>query len=230
MTVRATLLHCWKAPFDGVPRLAPVKAALDRILDAHDSMREKHAAIGKDSKLSAEGRKDAVRKHLAEATGRDLYRAGKAVEAMRAKLDKERAALVTLAPDKDGGAMREEMRTVLRGLDIGRRAAMLMAPNADANLLRAAIEAPDFLSGIDANIRAAVADRIVEMAHPGALAELERDAAAVEVLEAACRVTANAARTAGEFPTDGLFAEFLNEAVAPRTAAIDQEVERALAA
>jgi len=54
------------AKCDGVASLAPFRQIVERILDVHEAVRANHAAVAIDDKITALGRRQAVRQHVAE--------------------------------------------------------------------------------------------------------------------------------------------------------------------
>src|SRR5258707_12584206 len=155
-TIRDVFLGRWKSSFDDVPRLKPVRAALDAALNAHDSVREKHTALAKNQHLSPLGRLDDVRSFVSKSTAPAIHRARAAANSMRQALAKQKARLQPAAPDPanvSAAVLRSEMRTHLRGLSTSARAALLLTENPDQTLVQAVLEAPGFSSGVSDDIR-----------------------------------------------------------------------------
>jgi hypothetical protein len=123
--------------------------------------------------------------------------------------------------------LRMQIRTKLERMSKGERKAFL-ASATDPMYLAAVIEAPNELSGIDADTRDMIVARAVEMAHPGELAALEKSNAEIAMLDVAARVLAeHAAEIAGIHPRalDG----FLAEAI-PDQRHLEADAERIVAA
>jgi hypothetical protein len=206
----------------------PAKIELSRILDTHDQVRAEHARIAADPNLSALGKQDATRKYLATTASKHLVRAQRSVETMRGKIAERRANLRPPVPDKtDASAaiLRSEMRSQLRGMKQGERMQLLLAPDADPALIAAALEAPNFSSGITDQTRTLLTNSVIEKRYPGASAALESAEDAVEILTAAVQVTERTVYAAGDFPSGKVFSDFIAQAV-PNTAHIEAELNR----
>jgi hypothetical protein len=173
------------------------------------------------------GKQDKIRKFVIEHA-HELVRARKSAETMKAKLKERRAKLLPPPPDKTdmaGAVMRSEMRAMMRGLNNGQRAALMLSPNADPMLLAAVLEAPDSMTGITDQIREQIHTNLIERNHPGALASLDVANDAIILVETAGRMATNAAIEAGKFPSDTVLSEFVNEAL-PDTRALDADIDR----
>jgi hypothetical protein len=206
----------------------PAKIELSRALDAEDAVRAEHAKINADPNLSALGRQDATRKFLTSAPAKQLVRAQRSVEAMKAKLAERRANLKPPAPDRtdaSAAVLRSEMRTQLRGMKNGERMQLLLAPDADPTLVAAALEAPNFSTGITDQTRELLTNAVITKRYPGAIAEIEQAEDVVEMLTAAVQTTERTIYRAGDFPSEKAFGDFLTGAV-PTTAHIDAELNR----
>jgi len=233
-TIREILTSRWK--FADAPRLKPVRAALDAALDAADAVTAKHSALAKNEKLSALGRLDDVRGFVSKSTAPAVHRARAVANKTRADLATWKARLQPPAPDRGDMAaavLRSEMRQHLRGLSTGGRMALLLAENPDPTLLQAALEAPNFSSGLTDSLRAQMLEHYAAAKHPNDLAEIGQVEDAIELLTAATETALNAAKSASEFPSDRVFEDFVNASapvVAPADPESQSEAMRALGA
>src|SRR5882757_8243283 len=129
MNVRDVLMGRWKAQFDDVPRLKPVRAALYLALKAHEDVREHAAKVGKNANLSPLGRLDDVRGFISKTTAPVIQRTRTVAKSTRDDLTTWRARLQPKAADpKDfaSAAMASEMRTHLRTMSKSAAAALLL--------------------------------------------------------------------------------------------------------
>jgi hypothetical protein len=144
----------------------------------------------------------------------EVVRIRKTVDTMRAKLGERRARLLPAKADPANVAsavMRMEMRTMLRGLkNPGERLKLLLA---DPSMTEAALEAPDSMSGINAQMRDLITTNVIERNHAGALAQIEKAEEAIELVDVAARVLGNTSRDAAEFPSDDVFSKFVETSV-----------------
>jgi hypothetical protein len=219
-TIRDVLLGRWKPQFDDVPRLKPVRAALNAALKEHDDVRERVGKIGQNKNLSPLGRLDEVRASILKATAPIIHRSRAVAKSTRDDLATWRTRLLPPKPDpKDaaGAAMRAEMRSYVRGLSLSARTAYFVQNDPDGALIQAVLEAPSFLSGISEELRTRMVDAYVNRTHPKDLAQIAQAEEAIELLDAATGVTFNAAKTASEFPSDQMFSDFVDKAAPPAT-------------
>lgn len=206
---------------------SPAKIELTLVLNADDAVRAEHARITADPNLSALGKQDASRKFLA-TSAKQLVRAQRSVESMKTKIAERRANLKPPAPDKtdaSGAVLRSEMRTQLRAMKAGEKMQLLLAPDADPTLVAAALEAPNFSSGITDETRTLLTNAVIAKRYPGALAEIEQAEEAVEILTAAVQVAERTTYAAGDFQSNKQFSDFLTAAI-PDTARLDAELNR----
>lgn len=223
MSIRHTFADRWR--FDDVPRLRPIRAALDRALDLHDQIREEHGKIAGNANLSALGRQDAMRKYVA-GRAPDVRRALQTISRFRGHLDAWRARLEPRRGDTN--QLRGEMRTFLRAMKSHERIKFLMGKQIDPDFHVAAVEVPNALSGIDDELRAYIVEQVIERMHPGQLAQLEQAHEAVDILDAATRVTLGTVRAAADFPDFKSFSDFVDGAIGAKAPAIDEAVSREL--
>jgi conjugal transfer/entry exclusion protein len=85
------------------------------------------------------------------------------------------------------------------------------------------------MSGVDDDLRSYITGQVVERNHPSQLAQIEQAENAIEVLQAATEVAHNMVRHTAEIPNNVVLKGFVETAVEPRRAAIDDSVSRTLA-
>jgi hypothetical protein len=208
----------WKAHFDDVPRLKPIRAALNAALKAHDDIRERATEVSKNANLSPLGRLDDVRGFISKTTAPAIQRSRRVAKSTRDDLAAWRARLRPKPIDpKDltSAAMASEMRTYLRSLSKIGAASLLTSQDADPALIQAVLQAPSFLSGINDELRQRVLDNYVNRTHSNDLAQIAQTEEAVELLEAAVGIVFGTAKSAAEFPSDKVFSDFIDRAAPP---------------
>jgi len=87
----------------------------------------------------------------------------------------------------------------------------------------------NYASGINDEIRRIVIEQLIDRGHPGALAEMEQKAEAIELLGVAVRVLENTFREVAEFPNDKFLNEFIEKSVGD-TSRMEADIEQELAA
>jgi len=216
-TVRDVILGRWKQSFNDVPRLKPVRAALDVALNAHDAVREKHTTLAKNQHLSPLGRLDDVRAFVSKSTAPAIHRARKTANAAREELAKWKDRLKPAVPDPkniSAAVLRSEMRGQLRGLSTSARTALLLTENPDPTLVQAVLEGPGFSSGVSDDIRERMLEIVINRDHPNELAAIAETEEALELLDAATGMVLSAAKSVSEFPSEKTFDDFI-ETTAP---------------
>jgi hypothetical protein len=153
----------------------PLKAALARCFDVAEAFQGDVQFLQLNNDLSPQGRQNALQSKLRAAV-RDLRDARAPIGDLQAKLDKKRAAVQMPKFDPAdilGFLRRQEIRTVLRGMDEGQRA-VLLASNPE--FIDSMLEQPA-LSGSVPNqiIEAAKKERLAGLFGPqlAEIAELE---------------------------------------------------------
>jgi len=216
-TIRDVLLGRWKPQFDDVPRLKPVRAALDSALKEHEAFRERVGKIDQNKNLSPLGRLDEVRASILKVTAPIIHRNRAVAKSTRDDLATWRARLLPKIPDpKDIAAaiLRSEMRTQLRQMSLSARAGLLVSDNIDAALIAAVLEAPTFSTGVSDDIRTRMIDGYVSRTHPSDLAQIAQAEEAIGLLEAATSMVFTVAKNVSEFPSEQVFSDFVDK-VAP---------------
>jgi hypothetical protein len=204
----------------------PIKAGITRAMTAYDSFAAERAKIENDPNLSGAGKRQKVQEFL-KANVHEVVRVQKLTEKTKAKQAEKRKKLAPPAIDKTdaaGAMLRAQVRTKLESMSRGERKAFL-ASATDPLYLAAVLEAPNELSGVDAETREMVLAKSIEIAHPGALAALERDNLAVQMLDVAARVlTEHAAEIAG-LPNVRALDDLINTAI-PDQRHLEADAER----
>jgi hypothetical protein len=216
--VRDVLLGRWK--FGDVPRMKPIRAALDSALNALDAVQEHAALVTKNQNLSPLGRLDEIRAFISKSTAPAIQRGRTVAMLTRGDLDSWRARLLPKPADpKDTAAaiLRSEMRTQLRQMSLGPRVGHVVADNPDPILIQAVLEAPSFSTGITDEIRSRMIENYVVRTHPNDLAQIAQLEEAVELLDAATGMISNTTKSVAEFPSDKVFSDFIDKAAPPAT-------------
>jgi hypothetical protein len=223
-TAKDNILARWR--FDELPGGKQARQVLEQVLGVADPLRTHRTnVVDKNDALSEIGKRDAMREFAKapEVAGR-LYRARVAVEAMRAKLNEQRAKLQQPPTfdksDAAGAALRGEMRAMLRSADIGERARLMQDPEFAA----AALEASDALSGIDSTLRAQAIAAHAELQSPGSTERLAEIEEAISVVDAAYGIAAVDTMQMGGFRHHQELTGFLEASLAEKRANVDAEV------
>lgn len=226
-TIRETIESRWSADWDK-QRFAGAWIQMNRAFRIESEIRDLVEKVAQNPKLSAIGRQDQVREALSNGLGGDLHKLRKATEVGTKSVAawKARVQAVTFDRSDAAGAMiRAEMRTMLRIMKPGERHAALLRADADEQLMLAALEAPNLLSGIDNQIREQILESVARRRNPNDVAAIEQAAEAISIANVATRVALNTAKMAGEFPDYRAFETFLDKAVETRKAAIESSVD-----
>ena len=152
----------------------PIKAGITRAMTAYDTLNTERAKVDKDPNLSETGMRTKTKEFL-KANAHEVVRVKKLAE--KAKIAEKRKNVALPAIDKTdaaGAMLRMQIRSKLESMSKGERKAYL-AIATDPLYLAAVLEAPNELTGIDAETREMIHARAVETAHPGKLGALERD-------------------------------------------------------
>lgn len=211
-----TVIQGRAAKFEGVAELAPCMTVVSRALGVHDGIRERHAAVSQDAKLTTLGRQADLRQFIGDKLSAEIYRSERSVEFLGARLAAWRTRLGPQPVDKTNVAaavLRSDARAMLREKGVSKSAALLLAEDADPVLIEAALEGPPALSGLTSQIHGQVLGAYIEKHHGPELRRIERAEAALEVADVATQVAATTARAAADFPDDRVFADFVSDSV-----------------
>jgi hypothetical protein len=129
----------------------PLRREVEHALEVAEKFAEGKAAIDNDKYLSPEG-KTAKKGALVRAALRDIRDAGAPIDAMKTKRAALVASIKPVSFDKSDFAhalLRAELRSALKSMPIGDRAALLLGEKSDPAFTDALLEAPGILSGID---------------------------------------------------------------------------------
>ena len=182
-TLRARFRPEWKGRAD----LTGLDTMLENALSFVTVPKAKKDELEKLGTLNPRGVSEAMLVAMGKAAAPELRRTLKVVAERREALKRERATLAKPNIDKADAAaavMRSEMRTYLRGLDMGERARVLIT-NPDPIMLAAVLEAPDALSGLNADTRAHVETAYVEANHADKVKAMADHDEALSVVAAA---------------------------------------------
>lgn len=233
-TLEQTLIN-FMAQFADVKGIESLRKAFDSAMQTTrfltDEFRAESEKIAKNDKLSPLGKREKVQEFVGKEAHR-VMRARRTLEKIETKFEAKRSALQPKAPDPTNLAAavaRSDLRSMLRGLPIGKRMELLLAPDADPVLLQAALELPGYASGMNDDTRKLVLERVIEREQPGALATIAREQEAIQVLRAATQVVTDTMRSVGEFPNDRVMNQFLQDAVGD-TSRLDADIDHELAA
>lgn len=203
-----------------------VRGAFSRVAKLHREILETTANVRGNRDLSPQGRAKEARSLLGKKAW-ELIRANTTVQRLNSRIDEKRAKVQLPIVDKTdaaGAALRSQVRDRLNGKSAQELRAL--APTMSLLFAMAILEAPD-LVGADGETVDAARDRAIDLVHPGKLAELDAERAAVRLLANATTELSNAARDLAELPSTRALDEFLNQTVPDQrhiTAAIETEL------
>lgn len=169
------------------PQFSTHRIAFDKLQLLPERLgKAKTAAINKGT-LNERGITDEVRGYASKHIAADLRHEMKRLEVGRKKLADRRRALTVPATDPTdiaGALLRQEIRRHVLALDPAKRSALLTI-NPDPTALAAVFEAPSFLTGVSADLRARAESAFIESNFPTESALLSEDTEALGVLEMA---------------------------------------------
>lgn len=221
--------------FDHIGSLKHVRSAFDAAINTHltvrSSAQEVAAKLAKDNRLTPIGRKDKMHEHVSKDAHK-VMRVQKTLQKIREQHAQERASVQPKAPDRTDVAAavaRSDLRSMLRAMQMAKATQLLIGPQADAILQAAVLELPNYASGINDEIRRIVTEQVIEREHPGALAELEQKAEAIELLGVAVHVLEKTFREVAEFPNEKFLNDFIEKSVGD-TSRMEADIASELAA
>jgi hypothetical protein len=190
-----------------VPPNAPPAVAknVETALKLADRFQEKAGEVRSDAKLSAQGKREQL---LVMASGGFAGHWGqlqREADRALAGIAGEIAGLRKRARDSLGefaAGLQREVRDYLRSLNESDRRHLVLETE-EPLLLASVLNAPSFLSGINAEVFGHVEQRVVENAFGVRLKELEVDHAAWENASAACEIAANEIAREAEITAEG---------------------------
>ena len=218
-------IHSQALRYDGVHGLQPVLASIKRAMGAYDTFESERAKIAADANLSPLGKRDKIQKFVTEHA-HEIVRVKKAAEKANANMAKRRTNLKLPQIDRTdaaAAAMRSELRNMVFQMSAGERKAFL--PTADPMFWQAVLEAPNALTGIDSDTRQMVQSLAIESAHPGALAKIEADSEAIQLLQSTAQVLTEHAAEVAELPNVKALDELIDTAV-PDQRHLEADAER----
>jgi hypothetical protein len=227
MPVSQALKQRWNSEkLDKHPLAVVARRHFHQVLDARDAIEAKRTELAADKTLSDLGRRQKLQ-DLAKGQAGHVAKAQRALTAARDKMRDQRKALMPTVRNKADLAsamLRQEARAFLRGKTQAEAVALLFDPNADSIIIEAVFEAPTTLSGISADVKDKLLAAVIERTAGPALVALSEQDDAIDLLDAALRVSAQSLRAAVDVHP-GAFDKWLAE-VAP----IDPKEARAEAA
>ena len=201
----------------------PVKASINRAVNAHRNFEVEAAKIAANADLSVEGKSKAAREFAAKQAHK-LLRIQKFAKRAQTRIAEKRAKLLPPSPDKTdaaGAVLRAQIRDRLAGKSLAELKATL--PSAPMAHLQAVLEAPE-LVGADNELLETITTRAINIAHPHAAVSFERDREAVTMLNVAAQALGDMVKDVAALPNNAALEDFIGTAV-PNQALIDRDVE-----
>jgi len=197
---RVVRAYDWTQGAEGFENFSNVANAWGGLNAAGGALSAELERLAGNRDFTQEGRRNRLR----ETFARDVVPALVAGQAALRAAENERtqireraeAAMVTDRTDVVGAMLRSEIRTWLRGLEPGKRSAMLALPDdLSPDVALAIVEAPPELSGVPQGQREALRERAFIAQNPDAARTLERiDAAAGALADMLAVVAAESGR------------------------------------
>jgi hypothetical protein len=154
-----------------------------------DAVSSRKSEASKSGQFTPEGVKADTLRYAAEKIAPDLHRGKHQVAAAKKEAAELRAKIQLPQPDRTdlvGAMLRAEMRDWIRSMPKAERDSYMAKGNLDPQIATALLEVPaELLPGVSQVQRAALVDRALEAAHPGALAEVQELEHAIELAERA---------------------------------------------
>ncbi len=225
MQVVENLKSRWKSEWTARSDLVRVGGAFQKTVHFIESLPHERVSLAKTGELSTKGMDEAVRRMAAEKIVPDLRRAAWEVEKLGNQLKNERVKLGVPAPDKSdiaGALLRQEIRSFLRGMEHSERVASITA---DPAFLESAMEGPAALSGLTEELRADLANRMIERANGPAIEAIEGAREAAEVASSAIEIAIDMLRKECGFDRGHQFDAWM----AVSSAGVEREIAEAKA-
>lgn len=202
---------------------ATVRTTFDRLIELHRDIDLITVSVRGDTDLSAQGRTKKARDEMKKNAWK-MIRAKAFASRLNERIEEKRAKIELPPIDKTdaaGAVLRSQVRDRMP-----KSPKELKASVSTMSLLylQTLLEAPE-LVGADRETVEAARTRAIDIVHPGALEELERERAAVLLLNNATAATAEAMRDFAELPNAHALDDFLNQSV-PDQRHIQADVER----
>jgi hypothetical protein len=127
------------------------KTVCARAFDIGNDFEKAVEDVGRDGRLSPQGKREKAQGHHGEAL-QNLLALQKPVDEYRKQTESMRSSVKALAYDKADivGAMnRRELRDRAASMNLGQRAALMSGPKRDTNFIDALLEQPAWVSGVD---------------------------------------------------------------------------------
>lgn len=197
MSVADTLRARYRPELKSGSDLAGIHTMFETALSFIPVPQMQKAEIEKPGTLNANGVSMALRQGLAKGIVPELRRMSRTINERIAATETARSSLGKLNADKSdvtGALLRQEIRAYLRGLsDADRMRALTDKP--DPTMVTAALEAPDALSGLNAQTRAHVQQAHVKANHGTELQAIDDRQEALGLAQAAVEMAVREVRT-----------------------------------
>jgi len=179
-----------RAQLDGT-RYSAHRVVLDKLEALPQGLsKAKASAIAKGT-LNQKGVEDAVREYAAKHVAAEFrYETKRLHDARKSLMTRQKALSIPATDPSDVAAaiLRSDIRKHFASLDATKRSSLLTL-NPDAAVLAAVFEAPSFLTGVDADLKARAESAFAESNFPVESAKLREDAEALDVLDMALEAT-----------------------------------------
>ncbi|MEY9780350.1 hypothetical protein [Sinorhizobium fredii] len=218
MTLLKTLEGRFKSAQITAPLTMPYYLTFNHVTQLVEKLGAKHRDLKAKETLSQKGLDEAMREFVSKEIVPELARSRGKLEASIEAVDAKRQALTIPKPDKSdiaGALLRQELRTHLRSLSQGQRAALLLQ-NPDPDTIAAVFEAPNHLSGIDDKLRTELESAIVAASHPQKLAQIQDERDCIQIAQIAINHAVDEIQKATGFEGSKVaFDKFMTAASAP---------------
>jgi len=216
MTAIDTLKSRWHGDrFDKHQLALVVRGHFHNALNVHEVVEAARVELSADKTLSEIGRRQKLATVAAKEAAR-FARAQRAHASAVESMGNKRKELAPTVKDKTNladAALRQEIRTALKGMDRGAIARIVNDPTTDTIVLEAIFEGPTILTGIDAAMRDQLLKAAIERTAGPALIALQEQDEALGLLSAAVRLAGNTLSNAADVRPEG-FGKWL-DTVAP---------------
>jgi len=208
-TARETVSSRWKPHWASRPSFRKIVRAFNEAQAAWDAIEacgEARKGLIKAGKLTTIGVNETMRGNLSSGVVSQLRRAEHQAKLFREEVALTRGGLGIPKPDRTDVAsaiLRSEYRTFMRGLDMGKLAALLMDPKADPAMLEAAWEVPAQMIGMDETIRENLRTAILERTNAEEIAVLEEMLEAATLVENTVQMSLQDVASAAGFRNEG---------------------------
>jgi hypothetical protein len=173
--------------FSGVERLENVLNTALKLADAQDALRANARNVAENVNLTADGKREEVRKHIGSVTVKHLSNATKLAAKFREDLATWEKRLIpppAKPADAASAAVRSQIRDRVAAMSAPERMKFLSAPDLPREVFAALLEGPTFLTGVTSDQRAAVLQSYRATYHAEDIAQIAQAQGALERLDA----------------------------------------------